>query len=138
MNKKTVFVISIIVNIILALTFVAAAVGAGEEIKFNYVEEDTIMPDNIRSNLERENYGVAAALSHPIRGGAVVADEYTDYYMLGEYADLLFLKEIFTEAGNAQTAQNCVERLDEIKHGMPDYGSLFDKIEWSAENAISK
>ena len=75
MNKKTVLVISIVVNIILALIFVAAAAGAAEELEFTYVEEGTITPDTIRSNLERENYGVAAALSHPIRGGAVVRDE---------------------------------------------------------------
>ena len=138
MNKKTVFVISIIVNIILALVFVLAAAGAGNELEFNYVEEDTITPDTIRSNLERENYGVAASLSHPIRGGAVVADEYRDYYMLGEYADLLFLKEIFAEANNSQTVKSCEERLGKIRDEMPDYGSLFDKIDWSEQNAISK
>lgn len=138
MNKKTVFVISIIVNIILALVFIVAAAGAIEELKFNYVEDDTITPDNIRSNLERENYGVAATLSRPIRGGAVVADEYMDYYMLGEYADLLFLKEISAKAQNTQTVKSFEERLDEIQKRMPDYGSIFDKIEWSAGNAIPK
>ena len=138
MNKKVVFVISIIMNIILALVFIAAAAGAAEELKFNYVEEDTITPDTIRSNLERENYGVAASLSHPIRGGAVVADEYRDYYMLGEYADLLFLKEIFEEARNTQTVKECEERLADIRKRMPDYGSLFDKIEWSEQKAIKK
>ncbi|MCR5831074.1 MAG: hypothetical protein K6G67_02900 [Lachnospiraceae bacterium] len=138
MNKKTIFGISIALNIILALVFVVTAKRAGEELEFNYVEEDTIAPDTIRSNLERENYGVAAAVSHPIRGGAEVADEYVDYYMLGEYADLLFLKEIFAEAGNTQTLETCRERLGEIRNKMPDYGSLFDKIEWSAQNAIPK
>ncbi|MBR6158897.1 MAG: hypothetical protein IKQ40_01250 [Lachnospiraceae bacterium] len=138
MNKKIVFGISVILNIILALVFVAAAAGAAEELKFNYVEDDTITPDNIRSNLERENYGVAAALSRPVRGGALVADGYTDYYMLGEYADLLFLKEIFTEAGNNDTARACEKRLDEIRDKMPDFGSLFDKIEWSAKRAIAE
>ena len=120
MNRKTVLIISIVVNIILALVFVAAAAGAAEELEFSYVEEDTITPDTIRSNLERENYGVAASLSHPIRGGAVIADEYKEYYMLGEYADLLFLKEIFKEAQNTQTAQSCEQRLDEIKNMLPE------------------
>ena len=138
MSKKLVFIISIIVNIILALVFVAAAAGAAEELKFNYVEEDTITPDNIRSNLERENYGVAAVLSHPIRGGAKVEYEYMDYYMLGEYADLLFLKKVFEEAGNSQTVKNCDQRLNEIQNKMKGYGSIFDKMEWSAQNAISK
>ena len=135
MNKKTVLVISIVVNIILALIFVAAAAGAAEELEFTYVEEGTITPDTIRSNLERENYGVAAALSHPIRGGAVVRDEYTDQYALGEYADLLFLKEIFAKTGNEQTAKYCEDRLSEIRSGMPDQSSVFDRMEWSAENA---
>ena len=137
MNKKIIFVISVIINVILALVFIAAAAGAAEELKFSYVEDDTITPDIIRSNLERENYGVAAAFSHPIRGGAVIEDEYMDYYMLGEYADLLFLREIFEEAGNVQTVKSCTERLDEIKKRMPDYGGIIEKIEWSAENAHS-
>ena len=135
MSKKTVFIISIVLNIILALVFIAAAAGAAEELEFTDVEEGTITPDTISSNLERENYGVAAALSHPIRGGAVVADKYTDQYKLGEYADLLFLKEIFAESGNIQAVNECEEMLDEIRNGMPDYGSTFDKMEWSAVNA---
>ncbi len=133
-----VFIISIIVNIILALVFVVAAVGAAGELKFNYVEEDTIAPDTIRSNLNRENYGVAAKISHPIRGGAVIADEYMDYYMLGEYADLLFLKEIFEQSGNTQTLKDCQMRLDEIKNAMPDYAGIFEKIEWGAQNALAE
>jgi len=137
-NKKAVLIISIIVNIILALVFIIAAVGASAELKFNYVEDDTIAPDTIRSNLERENYGVAASVSRPIRIGAVVADEYMDYYMLGEYADLLFAKEIYEQAGNTQTLKECTGRLEEIRNKMPDYGSLFDKIDWSAQNAIRK
>ncbi len=136
MSKKIVFVISIIVNIILALVFLAAAAGAAEELKFNYVEEDTIRPDSIRSNLERENYGVAASLSHPIRGGAEIGAEYLDYYMLGEYADLLFQKEILYAAGNGATAGNFEERLDEIREKMPDYAPVFEKIEWSEQKAI--
>ncbi len=138
MNKKTVFVVSVIVNILLAIAFVVVAVGAAAELEFNYVEEDTITPDTIRSNLERENYGVCACLSRPIRGGAVVKDEYRDYYMLGEYADLLFLKEIYVKADNTKTVNSCDRRLEEIRNEMPDYGSIFDKIDWSATNAIRK
>ncbi len=135
MNKKTALVISIILNIILAIAFVVGLAGAAEELKFSYIEEETITPDTIESNLERENYGVAAALSHPIRGGAKVSDEYIDLYTLGEYADLLFLKEMFKEAGNTQTVKSCEERLTEIRNSMPDYSGQFDKMDWSAENA---
>ncbi|MBO4373814.1 MAG: hypothetical protein J5829_01790 [Lachnospiraceae bacterium] len=138
MNKKIVLIISIVVNVILALIFVVTAVAAVGELEFNYVEDDTITPDTIRSNLQRENYGVAASLSHPVRGGASIADEYMDYFMLGEYADLLFLKEIFEEAGNTQTVGNFEKRLDEIKNMKPEYSSIFDKIGWSEKNALQK
>ena len=59
-----------------------------------------------------------------------------DYYMLGEYADLLFLKKVFAEAGNTKTVNDFENRLNEIRAKMPEYGSLFDKIELSAKNAI--
>ena len=136
MNKKTVFVISLAVNIILAFVLMFAVSGAIDELQFNFVEEDTIRPDSLRMYLDMENYGVAATLSHPIRGGAEIADEYMDYYMLGEYADLLFLKEIFAEAGNTDMLTGCEKRLEEIRLAMPDYGSLFDKIDISAKNAL--
>ena len=135
MNKKTVLAISIVVNIILALVFILAASRAAGELEFNYVEEETITPETISANLERENYGVAAMLSHPIRGGADIADEYRDQYMLGEYADLLFLKEIFKEAGNEDMASECEKQLADIRSQMPDHGSLLDKMDWSAQNA---
>ena len=136
MNKQTVFVISLAVNIILAFVLMFAVSGAIDELQFNFVEEDTIGPDSLRMYLDMENYGVAATLSHPIRGGAEIAEEYMDYYMLGEYADLLFLKEIFAEAGNTDMLTGCEKRLEEIRSAMPDYGSLFDKIDISAKNAL--
>ena len=136
MNKKTIFIISIVVNIILALVLIVAGAKAVDTLHFNYVEEDTIVPDSIRSYLERENYGVAASLSHPIRGGAEVDSEDLDYYMLGEYADLLFLIRIFEEADDDTTVKNCERRLKEIRDDMPGYDSLLDKIDWSAENAL--
>ncbi len=135
-NKTVILVISIIVNILLALLLFVTAQEAGEELHFTYVEEDTIRPDSLRSYMERENYGVAASLSHPIRGGAEVADEYLDYYMRGEYADLLFLKEIFAEAGNTETVKSCEKRLKEIRSEMPDDAALFDRIDLSAQKAI--
>ena len=138
MNKKTLFLISIAVNIILALVLVIVGTGAVGQLQFNYVEEDTIRPDSLRSYLDRENYGVAASLSHPIRGGAEVDPEDLDYYRLGEYADLLFLKEIFKEAGNDATVENFEQKLSKIREEMPEYGILFDKIEESAKNALPK
>ena len=138
MNKKTLFLISIAVNIILALVLVIVGTGAVGQLQFNYVEEDTIRPDSLRSYLDRENYGVAASLSHLIRGGAEVDPEDLDYYRLGEYADLLFLKEIFKEAGNDATVESFEQELSKIREEMPEYGILFDKIEESAKNALPK
>ena len=138
MSKKIILFISIIVNVILGMAFLALVSGAVEELKFNYVEIDTLTPDSIRKYLERENYGVAASLAQPIRGGAEIYEEYVDYYMLGEYADLLFMKEVYAEAGNTQTVESCDKRLDEIRTKMPDYSSLFDKIELSAQNALAE
>ncbi len=56
--------------------------------------------------------------------------------MLGEYADLLFLKEIFVETQNTETVNTFEKRLEEIRSQMPEYGSIFEKIEWSAKHAL--
>ena len=84
MTKKVVFILSIIINIILGIVLVCNLIGASENLKFEYVEEDTIRPDSLRMYLDMQNYGVAASLSHPIRGGAQIAAEDADYYRLGE------------------------------------------------------
>ena len=136
MTKKVIFILSIIINIILGIVLVCNLIGASENLKFEYVEEDTIRPDSLRMYLDMQNYGVAASLSPPIRGGAQIAAEDADYYRLGEYADLLFLKAIFDKSGNTDTLKDCETRLAEIREEMPDYGILFDKIEQSAEQAI--
>ena len=138
MTKKTILSISIIVNIILATVFAVSLPGAMGELVYEYVEQDTIRPDTLRKNLERENYGTVAALSRPIRGGAEVSDTDADYYKLGEYAELLFLKEVYERAGNADSAKACEDRLSEIRKEMPEYGSVLDKIELSVENAVKE
>ena len=136
MTKRVIVIISVIVNLILAAVFIITLTGAMEKLHFEYVEQDTIRPDSLRSYLDRENYGVVASLSHPIRGGAEVAEEYEDYYRLGEYADLMFLKEVFAKAGNEDTLAECEDRLAGIRKEMPDYGILFDKIDQSVEKAV--
>ena len=138
MTKKTILRISIIINIILATVFVVSLPGAMGALVFEYVEQDTIRPDTLRKYLERENYGTVAALSRPIRGGAEVSDTDADYYQLGEYAELLFLKEVYAKAGNADSAKACEDRLSEIRKEMPEYGSVLDKIELSVENAVKE
>ena len=138
MTKKTILRISIIINIILATVFVVSLPGAMGALVFEYVEQDTIRPDTLRKNLERENYGTVAALSRPIRGGAEVSDTDADYYKLGEYAELLLLKEVYAKAGNADSAEACEDRISEIRKEMPEYGSVLDKIELSVENAVKE
>ena len=138
MTKKTILSISIIVNIILATVFAVSLPGAMGELVYEYVEQDTIRPDTIRKYLEWENYGTVAALSRPIRGGAEVADTDADYYKLGEYAELLFLKEVYERAGNADSAKACEDRISEIRREMPEYGAVLDKIDLSVANAVKE
>lgn len=138
MTKKTILSISIIINIILATVFVVSLPGAMGELVYEYVEQDTIRPDTIRKYLEWENYGTVAALSRPIRGGAEVADTDADYYKLGEYAELLFLKEVYERAGNADSAKACEDRISEIRKEMPEYGAVLDKIDLSVANAVKE
>ena len=138
MTKKTILSISIIVNIILATVFAVSLPGAMGELVYEYVEQDTIRPDTIRKYLEWENYGTVAALSRPIRGGAEVADTDADYYKLGEYAELLFLKEVYARAGNADSVEACEDRISEIRREMPEYGALLDKIDLSVANAVKE
>ena len=136
MNKKAVYAISILVNVLLAITFVGLLPTVKEKLTFEYVERETIRPDSLRKYLEWEEYGVAASLSHPIRGGAEIDENDRDYYVLGEYADLLFLKRVFEKAGNAGTATACEGRLREIRKTMPEYKSILDKIDRGVERSI--
>jgi hypothetical protein len=136
MTKKVIFGISIAVNIILAIVFFATLPGVMHNLRFEYVEEKMIGPDSIRNNLDRENYGTAAHLSRPIRGGAKIAPEDEDYYRLGEYAELLFLKEVFTAAGNTDTVNTCEEKISRTREEMSEYGVVLDKIDESAANAV--
>ena len=136
MSKKVIFIVSIIANILLAIFLVVLLVDAGEKLKFEYVEQETISPDVLRRDLEREYYGQAASLSHSIRGGAEIAEEYKDYFLLGEYTDLLFLKEVFAKAGNTDTLTVFERRLSQIREEMRDYSSLLDKMEQSAAKAV--
>lgn len=136
MNKKAIFIISIAVNILLGLMFITMLPGALSSLQFEYVEQETIRPDSIRNYLEREDYGIAASLSRPIRGGADIAKENEDYYRLGEYAELMFLKEVFAKAGNTDTVRSCEDRISAIRNEMSEYEVILDKIDQSVTNAV--
>ena len=136
MTKKVILVLSIVINLVLAWFLIEGVRDAREELVFEYSEQETLRPDSLRMYLERENYGVAASLSHPIRGGAEIDELDEDYYLLGEYADTLFLKKVFETAGNADTAAACERRLAEIREKMPAYSELLDKIEQSVKKTV--
>ena len=136
MTKRMFLGISILINLVLAFFLIKGVIDARDELKFEYVEQETLRPDSLRMYLERENYGVAASLSHPIRGGAKVDELDEDYYLLGEYADTLFLKEIFVKSGDTATAAACDRRLAEIREKMPSYSELLDKIEQSVKKTV--
>lgn len=138
MTKKLIFRISIAVNIILAIVFVFTLPKAVESLNFEYVEQDTIRPDTLRAYLERENYGTVAALSRAIRGGAEIDPRDEDYYRLGEYGELLFLKEVYDRAGNLETLKEAEDWMENIRNRMPEYDAVFDKIDQSAANAVRK
>ena len=136
MIKKVILIVSIVINIILADAFLIITVNAVNELNFAYVEEETIRPDSLRKYLEWENYGTAACLARPVRAGAEIDEEYADYYRLGEYTDLLFLKELFDRAGNTDTVSKCENRIEEIREEMPEYATIFDKMDQSAKDAV--
>ena len=136
MTKKVILVLSIVINLVLAWFLIEGVRDARDELVFEYSEQETLRPDSLRMYLERENYGVAASLSHPIRGGAEIDELDEDYYLLGEYADTLFLKAIFEKSGDTATATACDQRLAEIREKMPAYSELLDKIEQSVKKTI--
>ena len=138
MTKKVIFGISVAVNIILAIVLLALLPGAVSELHFEYVEQETIRPDSIRSYLDRENYGTVAALSRAIRGGATVAQEDEEYYRLGEYAELCFLHEVYAKAGNTDTAGQCEERISAIREELPGYTEVLEEIDKSVADAVIK
>lgn len=138
MSKKIILRISIAVNIILGIFFVMQFKDALEKLKFNYVEKDAMHADSIRDYLDREDYGTAAHLARPVRGGEEVATEDKDFYLLGEYTELLFFKEVFAKSGNDKTKAEFEERLADIRKEIPEYNSVFDKIDLSVKKAVKE
>ncbi|MBO7515440.1 MAG: hypothetical protein J6T47_07455, partial [Lachnospiraceae bacterium] len=112
--------------------------GAADELKFAYVERDTITPRDLQMYLDMENYGTAASLARSIRAGAEVEKEDADYYYLGEYAEVLFLKALFEESGNTASVNACEKRMKEIEENMPEYSGILEKIRWSVDQALGE
>ncbi len=136
--KSKIYAVTIVVNIILGIILIITLPGAISELQSEYSEPEAAWPDTVRMYLEHENYGVAACLARPIRGGAEITGEEADYYRLGEYADLLFLKEVFVKEGNMGSAELFGNRIDKIRKEMPEYTVIFDKIDQSERNAVGE
>ena len=138
MIKKVILAVMVIVNIFLVIVLVMTLPRAAGELRFEYVEEETITPDTLRMYIERENYGTVASLSRPIRAGAKLSETDIDYYRIGEYAELLFLKEVFERTQNADTARKFEDEILSIRSKMPAYNAVFDRIDQSAADAAGK
>ena len=138
MTKKILLAVSIVVNLVLAVFLVINIMGAADKLKFAYVERDTITPRDLRMYLDMQNYGTAASLARQIRIGAEVEKEDADYYYLGEYAEVLFLKALFEESGNTESVNACEKRMKEIEENMPEYSGILEKIRWSVDQALGE
>ncbi|MCR5702941.1 MAG: hypothetical protein K6G76_12475 [Lachnospiraceae bacterium] len=136
MNKKVFYPISIVVNILLVIAIVVLLKNAGHKMKFEYVDTERISQESMRTSFEKGCYGQAVLASYPVRGGAEIAKEYEEYYRLGEYTELKFFKEVYAKEGNADMLTSCDKRLSELREEMPDYATLFDKIDQSTDKAI--
>jgi hypothetical protein len=132
-NKKIILFISIIINIFLAIVLVAALGAAYDKLKFTYVTEEKITADSLRNSIERQSYGNLASLSRLLRGGAKISKEDYEFYKLGEYADLQFMKAVYAKKGDTATYQAFDEKMSEIRKDMPEYESIFEKIDYSLE-----
>ena len=48
MTKKVILGISILINLVLAYFLIQGVIDAREELKFEYVEQETLRPDSLR------------------------------------------------------------------------------------------
>ncbi len=138
MNRKIIFRSLTAVNIILGIWLIISVIGAVNELNLQYVEADSHTPRSLVMYLEREEYGVAAGLARPVRGGELITGENEDYYRIGEYAELSFLKEIYVKKGATETVAIYENRLASLRDRLPEYASIFDKIDTSVINSIKE
>ena len=135
MNKDKFLGISVVINILLVIILMGLIVSTVDKLRFSYIRESSIGTDVLISSLDMENYGVMARFSHPIRGGADIPSDDKDLYMIGEYADIIFLKNVYEKTGDTGTCDSMEKRAAEIRSELPDYAVIFDKIDQSIEKA---
>lgn len=136
MNKKTILGILIVLNVLLGVVFLKKLGDASEELAWVYFERGNMASDSILKYLDWENYGDVAVMSRSVRVGAKVNDEDRDFYLLGEYADMLYQEKVFAAKGDADAAKRCAERCVDIRAALPKYAVVMDKMDQGIENAI--
>lgn len=136
MNKKVILCVMMVLNVVLGIVFFGKLVDASRELTWAYFEQGEIRPSTILSNLDQERYGDVAVLARSGRVGGEVKDEHRDLYLLGEYADLLFLEKTFAAKGDDEAAKRCADRRAEIRSEIAEYGVVLDKMDDSIVNAV--
>lgn len=136
MNKKMFLGISIFINIILIIILIVSLGSAYDKLRFTYVTEEGITSDSLRESLEDQMYGWVAFHARPVRGEKKVSKEDYDYYKLGEYADLQFMKAVYAKSGNNATYQAFDKNASAIRKDMPEYEVIFEKIDYSLEGDV--
>lgn len=138
MNKIPIFYVIVALDIFLGIVFLAELLDASRELAWTYYEKPGIRPDTILSNLDQERYGDVAVLARSGRVGAEVKDEHRDLYLMGEYADLLFMERTFAAKGDEEAAKRCADRRAEIRSIISEYGAVLDKMDASIEDAVKE
>ena len=138
MNKKSILGVLIVLDILLAVVFFVKLIAASEELAWVYFEKGSMATSDILEYLDWESYGEVAVMSRSGRVGAKVKDENLDLYLLGEYADMLYQGKIFEAKGDDEAAGRCAARCADIRAAIPEYVTVFDKMDRGIENAIYK
>lgn len=136
MNKKNILGVLIVLDILLAMVFFVKLIAASEELAWVYYEKGSMVSSDILKYLDWESYGEVAVMTRAGRVGAKVKDENLDLYLLGEYADMLYQGKIFEAKGDEEAAKRCAGRCTDIRAAIPEYVTVFEKMDQSIENAI--
>ncbi|MBE5870698.1 MAG: hypothetical protein E7294_05515 [Lachnospiraceae bacterium] len=140
MNKKVIFRISVLLNGILAVVLVISMAHAMKEIDRNKENHSLWRMANIlmEDKVEEQAYGWLGAQTRPSRYGAKEYPNNRNYYRLGEYADLLFFREVYQAGGEKEQAADCGERINELKEELSGQSAVLDKIEQSVQKALKE
>ena len=136
MNKKMIFTILLVVDVILAVVLIINLAGVSEELSRTYYGKDASTASSLLMYLDRENYGTVAVLARSYRVGAEVDEADEDLYRLGEYGELSFLERINAGSGEDELVRDYEKRRAEIRDAIPGYKAVLDKMDLSIDKAI--